>query len=134
MTGEMSAAEVTRDNYPELFALRDALRRRGIKSEPRPFDQYQGPYLNVPGVGSVWYSQDENAAAVKLRRQLDGSWKAMGPVFAGGLWTIEARRGGGEFQTLGAHHVHAENGEDYAAGCYTLRQAARRIASIVGMA
>lgn len=55
MAGEMSREEVTRESYPDLFELRDALAAQGIESEPRPFDQYQGPYLYVPGVCRAWY-------------------------------------------------------------------------------
>ena len=75
MTGEMSQGEVTRDNFPGLFQLMDGLQRLGIKSKPRAFDQYQGPYLAVrndlrsgrgvyaplvslPGAVRVWYSGD----------------------------------------------------------------------------
>lgn len=119
MTGEMSQAEVTRENYPELYALRDALKRRGIASEPRAFDQYQGPYLAVPGVGQVWYSQDDDAAAV---------WLSSGkPLYPGGLWLIEHRHA---FETTGAMHVHEATERSYAAGCFTIRQASKRIARL----
>ena len=42
MTGEMSASEVTRDNWPVHFAIADAL-----DGEVKPFDHYQGPYVVV---------------------------------------------------------------------------------------
>lgn len=122
MTGEMSQSEVTRENFPELFALRDALKRRGIESTPRAFDQYRGPYLSVPGLGDVWYSQDADASGVFL--------PSLKPMYAGGLFVIEAGRYG--FQAYGAHHQHRETNGAYKYGCYTLRQAARHIESIVG--
>ena len=113
MTGEMSRAEVTRDAYPDLFALRDALHRRGIPSEPRPFDQYQGPYLNVPTVGCAWYSDHPEV------------WRSTGrPILP---FVIES---GNRFEYIGADHAHAETEELLHHGCYTLRQAARRIATL----
>lgn len=55
MTGEMSASEVTRDNWPIHFAIADAL-----GGEVKPFDQYQGPYILIKEaclwlfIGSAW--------------------------------------------------------------------------------
>jgi hypothetical protein len=130
MAGEMSQSEVTRESYPGLFALRDALKRRGIDSEPRAFDQYQGPYLSVPGIGKVWYSDeptfyvgagpvsswsnDKDSVGRKLRR-ID-------------YFIIEAF--GWAFETIGAHHVKPESDTSVAAGVYTLRQAAKRISEL----
>jgi hypothetical protein len=110
MTGEMRQSEVTRDTYPGLFRLRDALKRRGISSEPRAFDQYQGPYLSVPGVGKVWYHSTS-----PLFFLIDDG---IAPAY------------GGTFQTAKATHVMPETGTSIAAGLYTLRQAARRIAEV----
>ena len=42
MTGEMSAGEVTEQNYPALFKLKDMLQKEGIFCDARPFDQYRG--------------------------------------------------------------------------------------------
>lgn len=133
VAGEMSQSEVTRENYPGLFALRDALKRRGIVSYPRAFDQYQGPYLSVPGVGKVWYT--------------DGYYQGVGPVYAwhGDLdatgrklrrvdrFVIDngiAPAFGGTFQTEGASYVMPEDTKSVTVGVYTLRQAARRIAEV----
>lgn len=57
MAGEMSQSEVTRESYPDLFEIRDRLKAKGIESEPRAFDQYQGPYLKIQGVCKVWYGE-----------------------------------------------------------------------------
>lgn len=60
MAGEMSQSEVTPESYPLLFELRDALAARGIESEPRAFDQYQGPYLYISNGGiKVWYNSED---------------------------------------------------------------------------
>ena len=42
MTGEMCAADCTREVYPLHFAIAKAL-----KGKVRPFDLYQGPYVAV---------------------------------------------------------------------------------------
>ncbi len=42
MTGEMFKSEVTRENFPLMFAIADA-----VKGTVEPFDQYQGPYVCV---------------------------------------------------------------------------------------
>src|SRR5690242_1949320 len=47
MTGEMSKEEVTREHYPLYFAAADTVEGATIE----PFDQYQGPYINVPCKG-----------------------------------------------------------------------------------
>ena len=49
MTGEMSRSEVTRTNYPLHFAA-----ARKFKGSVHPFDQYQGPYVFIPGRGRFW--------------------------------------------------------------------------------
>lgn len=132
MTGEMSQSEVTRDNYPELYALRDALKRRGIASEPRAFDQYQGPYLAVPGIGDVWYSQDYGQGYA--RRDAAGIWHAIP-----GMLTIEKAERVYQadpliysaFETAAPFdHVHPATEHEYATACYTVRQASKRIAAL----
>ena len=106
MAGEMSQSEVTVENYPVLFALRRALKRRGIESTPRAFDQYQGPYLSILGLGQVWYSDEPDMLVVNVRDGFE------------------------TFQTIGADHVHAVTEDIFGHGCYTLRQAACRIAEL----
>ena len=44
MAGEMTASEVTRENFPIHFAIADAL-----GGTVHPFDYYQGPYIMVGG-------------------------------------------------------------------------------------
>ena len=56
MTGEMSRNEVTRETFPLYFACVDALGHDGATVEP--FDVYQGPYINVPGVGRIFACED----------------------------------------------------------------------------
>lgn len=56
MTGEMSRDEVTRENYPLYFACVDALGRSDVTVEP--FDQYQGPYIRVPGKGRYFLYEE----------------------------------------------------------------------------
>lgn len=73
MAGEMTESDVTPEAYPEMFQLADDLRKiLKVNVQPRPFDQYQGPYLAVgidmraghgtyaplislPGVVRIWY-------------------------------------------------------------------------------
>ena len=62
MTGEMSASEVTEQNYPALFKLKDMLQKEGIFCDARPFDQYCGPYLSCKFNEKnfeVWYPGPE---------------------------------------------------------------------------
>lgn len=123
MTGEMSQSEVTQEAYPGLFALQRALRRRGIASTPRAFDQYAGPVLRVPGYPgvSVWYSPDEDQTPERPLFQIEDGAR----VYQADTATYTP------FQVDGAHHVHTFTDESYAAGCYTLRQAAKRIAALI---
>jgi hypothetical protein len=53
MTGEMHVSEVTPESYPFHFAL-----AAEFNGEVRPFDQYQGPYVFISGLGRVWLSDD----------------------------------------------------------------------------
>lgn len=45
--GEMS--EVDHETYPQWFQMAEAL-----GGTVEPFDQYQGPYVHVPGIGKFW--------------------------------------------------------------------------------
>ncbi len=55
MTGEMHKSEVTKENFPLHFAI-----ARALRGTVHPFDQYQGPYVNVPGVASrIWIGSDD---------------------------------------------------------------------------
>ena len=56
MTGEKCKADVTREAFPLHFAVKDALKRRGVSVEP--FDVYQGPYIFVPGMGRFFLTGD----------------------------------------------------------------------------
>lgn len=104
MAGEMSQFEVTKESYPLLFSLRDALKRRGIKSEPRAFDQYQGPYLRVPGVCKVWLDDGGDCLLIE-RRHL-------------------------EFETKGSYFTRAATDKSVKHGVYFVEQAAKRIAEM----
>ena len=56
MTGEMCKADVTREAFPLHFAVKEALKRRGVSV--KPFDVYQGPYIFVPGMGRFFLTGD----------------------------------------------------------------------------
>lgn len=56
-----------RPNYPDIFGLSDILTSLGIENEVRPFDVYQGPYIQIGNKDSsfppnnvlqIWYSDD----------------------------------------------------------------------------
>lgn len=54
-------ALLIRPNYPHIFDLRDTLKSEGIKCEVKPFDVYQGPYLDCQGKKKnfkVWYESE----------------------------------------------------------------------------
>ena len=55
MAGEMTSSELTRDAYPTHFALMDLYSGATV----RPFDQYQGPYVLVPGHGKIWATYED---------------------------------------------------------------------------
>ncbi len=55
MTGEMSKEEVTRDAYPMYFAAADLIPNATVE----PFDQYQGPYIHVPGRGQFFLISED---------------------------------------------------------------------------
>lgn len=80
MTGEMCRAEVTREAYPLHFALADAFQGATVA----PFDQYQGPYVSVPGHGRVFLSSDDGYFArwySEKRHQMSGPFIPDGRTF-----------------------------------------------------
>ncbi|MBU1067762.1 hypothetical protein KKE60_08240 [Patescibacteria group bacterium] len=88
-------AYLIRPNYPELYGLKDALRREGIACEPMPFDVYQGPYLACTGKKArfkIWYNQKSlpefGDFIVEFRR--GGKQKFM-PIKNFDVGSIEAR-------------------------------------------
>lgn len=58
MTGEMSAADVTKEAYPLHFAIAEAM-----NGHVHPFDTYQGPYVLCEG-GKLWIVDSGDAAKV----------------------------------------------------------------------
>jgi hypothetical protein len=84
MTGEMSREEVTRENFPLYFAAADTVEGATVE----PFDQYQGPYIHVPGKGrfflsgdynAQWYSEQTDSLSEEfsgpgVARKIDGKW------------------------------------------------------------
>lgn len=54
MTGEMHASEVTREDYPLHFMAADQVDGATVE----PFDQYQGPFIHVPGKGRFWLTTE----------------------------------------------------------------------------
>jgi hypothetical protein len=111
MAGEMGADEVTRENYPDLFQLRDELAAAGVESEPRPFDQYQGPYLYVDGPGAcVWYdSEDEEGSSFLIER---------GPHYTR------------TFETRGATYLPKKKEGELRHGSYSVEAAALRLVAL----
>lgn len=103
MAGEMSQSEVTPEAYPILFELQGLLAEQGIESEPRAFDQYQGPYLRVDGGIKVW----------------------LAPVMG-----VLIERSHLQFETRGAHHVEKATPHTVRCGYYTAEEAAARIAEM----
>lgn len=68
MTGEMHQSEVTRESFPLHFAVADA-----VGGEVRPFDQYQGPYIAVPGKGRLWIMTEDGIFGAIYSEWLDDS-------------------------------------------------------------
>lgn len=66
MTGEMHQSEVTRESFPLHFAVADA-----VGGEVRAFDQYQGPYIAVPGKGRLWLMTEDGTFGVIYSQSLD---------------------------------------------------------------
>lgn len=58
MTGEMHKSEVTKESYPCHFAVAEK-----YQGTVEPFDQYQGPYVHIPGKGRFWLSSDDGMLA-----------------------------------------------------------------------
>jgi len=61
-TGEMSKAELAasgREEWPWHYAIADAL-----GGTVEPFDQYQGPYIDVPGEGRLFINSEDGSSAV----------------------------------------------------------------------
>lgn len=104
MAGEMSQSEVTKEAYPILFEIQDALDSEGIESEPRAFDQYQGPYLAVPGICKVW----------------------LAPVMG-----VLIERSHLQFETRGSHHIEKATSSTVRCGYYTAEEATARIVKMV---
>ena len=74
MTGEMSKEEVTRDNYPELFQVKEVLVGHDVGCQELPFDQYQGPFLDceVDNMDfEIWYHGESPGALVAKFKTLD---------------------------------------------------------------
>ena len=110
MTGEMSAAEVTSENFPGLFELADGLAAAGIEAHPRPFDQYLGPYLYVPQVGKLWYDSEA----------------------AGEMFLLDTGTHGiSTFETRGADFVRPATPGTLRHGVYTIPQAIARIRQLL---
>ena len=95
MTGKMCKADVTREAFPLHFAVKDALKRRGVSVEP--FDVYQGPYIFVPGVGrffltgdygDLWWSESTNLCSELFWRCDSAEERAVVEAFRGLLRAI----------------------------------------------
>lgn len=65
MTGEMSKAVVTRENYPWHFAIADAL-----GGTVEPFDKYQGPYVQSEK-GRFWI-MSEDGVTCQVYNEVNG--------------------------------------------------------------
>jgi hypothetical protein len=66
MTGEMSRSEVTPEAYPAHFAIAKA-----YNGSVEPFDQYQGPYVLVPGYGRLWVQTDDGSELYVYSERFD---------------------------------------------------------------
>lgn len=73
MTGEMHESEVTREAYPLHFAIADAL-----GGSVRPFDQYQGPYVQTPK-GRLWVCPLEDTGFCFVYNEKTGNKSACFP-------------------------------------------------------
>ena len=62
MTGEMSQADVTEEDWPLHFAI-----AREFGGTVQPFDKYQGPYIYIPGKGRVWVCSEDGEFATVYR-------------------------------------------------------------------
>lgn len=69
MTGEMTKDELTREAFPLHFAAADL----ADGAEVRPFDYYQGPFVNVPAQGNFWLVPDNEGQTCQWWRESDGN-------------------------------------------------------------
>jgi hypothetical protein len=55
-TGEMSASDLEQGGewYEFRLELEGICKEAGFKCQVKPFDQYQGPYAYIEGVGKIW--------------------------------------------------------------------------------
>lgn len=87
----MSASEVTPENYPELFKVKEKLAFTGISCEARPFDQNQGPYLYCNGRKrnfKVWYGRT-NAFIIEYHKEGHQRFKELADFDYGLKWLPE---------------------------------------------
>ena len=61
-TGEMSKSDLEKGGewYEARLELESLCKKAGYKCEVYPFDVYQGPYAFISGVGSVWFSSEND--------------------------------------------------------------------------
>lgn len=81
MTGEMSREEVTRSAYPLYFACADQIEGATVK----PFDNYQGPYISVPGKGRIFLTVELDRAYHWYSEKID----ALSDPFCGDLYDFD---------------------------------------------
>ncbi|MGH9316349.1 MAG: hypothetical protein ACRD1P_04505 [Thermoanaerobaculia bacterium] len=106
----MSQSEVTRENFPDLYDLKDVLQAEGIVADVWAFDQYQGPFMSVSGCCRIWYAGD---------------------YAPGGSFLIE--RGSppvNRFESYGALYVQRATPRELRHGIYDTDRAVRRIAQL----
>lgn len=62
-TGEMSASELEPEGewYEFRLELENLCKEAGLKCQVKPFDQYQGPYGYIDGIGNLWGIQKEES-------------------------------------------------------------------------
>lgn len=61
-TGEMSASELEPggDWHEFRLELEGICKSAGLKCEVKPFDQYQGPYASIDGIGTLWGTGEQD--------------------------------------------------------------------------
>ena len=61
-TGEMSKSDLEKGGewYEARLELESLCKKAGYKGEVYPFDVYQGPYAFISGIGSVWFSSEND--------------------------------------------------------------------------
>ena len=97
MTGEMSKADVTKEAYPLHFLI--ARKYASYLAEVLPFDQYQGPYVFVPGKGKFWLCVFEDGPACYWYSEQDDSQSRLFHPDARGQSTREFTRAFGDMFT-----------------------------------